>query len=153
MKAAELIGKSTDQLQDQVQALKKEQFNLRFQKATGQLENSSRVRQVRRDIARLLTVLRGMGVTRSSSAPMAKPDAETTVAAAVESETAVARRPRKARAARAADRKSRGPAPAKKVKARLAKAKKPTAKKPKARKAAPKKSAARKPAAKKKTKE
>ena len=47
-----------DQLDDQLQKLKKEQFNLRFQRASGQLENTSRVRSVRRDIARLLTVAR-----------------------------------------------------------------------------------------------
>ena len=45
-----------DQLTDEVQKLKKEQFNLRFQRATGQLENSSRVRTVRRDIARAKTL-------------------------------------------------------------------------------------------------
>ena len=48
-----------DQLDDQLVRLKKEQFNLRFQRASGQLENTSRVRDVRRDIARLLTVQRG----------------------------------------------------------------------------------------------
>ncbi|MEI9900450.1 MAG: 50S ribosomal protein L29 [Hyphomicrobium sp.] len=47
-----------DQLDDQLHKLKKEQFNLRFQRASGQLENTSRVRTVRRDIARLLTVAR-----------------------------------------------------------------------------------------------
>jgi large subunit ribosomal protein L29 len=47
---------STDQLQDELLKLKKEQFNLRFQRATGQLENTARVRQVRRDIARIKTV-------------------------------------------------------------------------------------------------
>ena len=45
-----------DQLQDQLLSLKKEQFNLRFQRATGQLENTMRVREVRRDIARIKTV-------------------------------------------------------------------------------------------------
>jgi large subunit ribosomal protein L29 len=45
-----------DQLSDEIQKLKKEQFNLRFQRATGQLENSSRVRTVRRDIARIKTI-------------------------------------------------------------------------------------------------
>ena len=45
-----------DQLSDEVLKLKKEQFNLRFQRATGQLENSSRVRTVRRDIARVKTI-------------------------------------------------------------------------------------------------
>jgi large subunit ribosomal protein L29 len=47
---------TVDQLDDELLKLKKEQFNLRFQKATGQLENTSRVRQVRRDIARIKTV-------------------------------------------------------------------------------------------------
>ena len=47
-----------DQLDERLQKLKKEQFNLRFQRASGQLENTSRVRSVRRDIARLLTVTR-----------------------------------------------------------------------------------------------
>ncbi len=47
---------SEDQLSDEVLKLKKEQFNLRFQRATGQLENSSRVRVVRRDIARVKTI-------------------------------------------------------------------------------------------------
>jgi large subunit ribosomal protein L29 len=47
---------STDQLQDELLSLKKEQFNLRFQRATGQLENTSRVKVVRRDIARIKTL-------------------------------------------------------------------------------------------------
>jgi large subunit ribosomal protein L29 len=57
MKAAELRAKTEDQLQEQLLQLKKEQFNLRFQKATGQLENTARVREVRRDIARIKTIL------------------------------------------------------------------------------------------------
>ncbi len=56
MKAADFTGMTLDQLDDQLAKLKKEQFNLRFQKASGQLENTSRVRQVRRDIARVMTV-------------------------------------------------------------------------------------------------
>ena len=56
-KAADLRTKTTDQLRDQLLQLKKEQFNLRFQKATGQLESTARVREVRRDIARILTTL------------------------------------------------------------------------------------------------
>ncbi|WP_295559836.1 50S ribosomal protein L29 [uncultured Hyphomicrobium sp.] len=56
MKAGDLKSMSLDQLDDQLAKLKKEQFNLRFQKASGQLENTSRVRQVRRDIARVLTL-------------------------------------------------------------------------------------------------
>ena len=56
MKAQELRAMSLDQLQEKLGDLKKEQFNLRFQRATGQLENTSRVRTVRRDIARIKTV-------------------------------------------------------------------------------------------------
>ena len=57
MKATDLRARTPDQLQDQLLQLKKEQFNLRFQKATGQLEGTARVRQVRREIARIKTVL------------------------------------------------------------------------------------------------
>ena len=56
MKAEEFRALTPDQLDEQVTRLKKEQFNLRFQRATGQLENTSRVRIVRRDIARIKTV-------------------------------------------------------------------------------------------------
>ena len=56
MKAEELRSKTQDQLADDLAALKKEQFNLRFQKATGQLEKTARVKQVRRDIARIKTI-------------------------------------------------------------------------------------------------
>lgn len=58
MKASEMRDKSLDQLDDELVKMKKEQFNLRFQKASGQLENVARVRQVRRDIARIKTVAR-----------------------------------------------------------------------------------------------
>ncbi len=57
MKASELKGKSVEELNSQLVDLKKEQFNLRFQRATGQLENTARVRQVRRDIARIRTLV------------------------------------------------------------------------------------------------
>ena len=56
MKAADARTMTLDQLEDEVLKLKKEQFNLRFQRATGQLENTGRVREVRRDIARIKTV-------------------------------------------------------------------------------------------------
>ena len=56
MKASEIRTKTADQLNDELASLKKEQFNLRFQKATGQLEKTARVRQVRRDIARIKTI-------------------------------------------------------------------------------------------------
>jgi large subunit ribosomal protein L29 len=56
MKASDVRAMTVDQIDDEVFKLKKEQFNLRFQRASGQLENTARVRQVRRDIARLKTV-------------------------------------------------------------------------------------------------
>ena len=56
MKASDARTMTVDQLDDEVLKLKKEQFNLRFQRATGQLENTARVRMVRRDIARMLTI-------------------------------------------------------------------------------------------------
>ena len=72
MKASEVRAKGDDELREQLLQLKKEQFNLRFQKATGQLENTSRVRVVRRDIARIKTVLgvrAGGGRLRSIAMP------------------------------------------------------------------------------------
>ncbi len=57
MKADDLRQQSLDQLADQLLQLKKEQFNLRFQRASGQLENTARVHEVRRDIARIKTIL------------------------------------------------------------------------------------------------
>jgi large subunit ribosomal protein L29 len=56
MKAADTRLMTVDQLDDELAKLKREQFNLRFQRATGQLENTARVRQVRRDIARVTTI-------------------------------------------------------------------------------------------------
>jgi len=56
MKASEVRAMTVDQLDDEVLKLKKEQFNLRFQRATGQLENTARVRVIRRDIARMITI-------------------------------------------------------------------------------------------------
>ena len=56
MKASDIRLMTNDQIDDEVERLKKERFNLRFQRATGQLENTARVRQVRRDIARLTTI-------------------------------------------------------------------------------------------------
>jgi len=57
MKASDLRAENVDQLKDRLLQLKKEQFNLRFQQATGQLESTARVKVVRRDIARIKTVL------------------------------------------------------------------------------------------------
>ena len=58
MKASDLLTKTPDELTDELGKLKKEQFNLRFQRATGQLENTSRVKEIRRDIARIKTIAR-----------------------------------------------------------------------------------------------
>jgi large subunit ribosomal protein L29 len=67
MKAQGFRDLTIDQLDEQVDKLKKEQFNLRFQAASGQLENTSRVRTVRRDIARLLTLARARRVGGAKS--------------------------------------------------------------------------------------
>jgi len=58
MKAGQVHEMTVDQLNDELVKLKKEQFNLRFQAASGQLENTARVRRVRRDVARVRTILR-----------------------------------------------------------------------------------------------
>jgi large subunit ribosomal protein L29 len=69
MKPEDIRAMTPDQLDEQLVKLKKEQFNLRFQRASGQLENTSRVREVRRDIARIKTVqverLNGAGQGKS----------------------------------------------------------------------------------------
>ena len=57
MKAQELKDKTPEQLREQLVALKKEAFNLRFQQATGQMESTARMRAVRRDVARVKTVI------------------------------------------------------------------------------------------------
>lgn len=57
MKASDLKGKTADELGTTLLDLRKEKFNLRFQKASGQLDNTARARQVRRDIARIKTLL------------------------------------------------------------------------------------------------
>jgi len=62
MKAAQVRDMTSDQLGDELVKLKKEQFNLRFQAASGQLENTARVRQIRRDIARIETISRQKSV-------------------------------------------------------------------------------------------
>ncbi len=56
LKAADIRAMSDDQMDDEIVKLKKERFNLRFQRATGQLENTSRLREARRDIARIKTI-------------------------------------------------------------------------------------------------
>ena len=66
MKAEDIRTKTQDQLTDDLASLKKEQFNLRFQKATGQLENTARVTEVRKDIARIKTLQRSKTVAASA---------------------------------------------------------------------------------------
>jgi large subunit ribosomal protein L29 len=66
MKASDVKAMTPDQLKDELLKLRKEQFNLRFQKATGQVENTARVRRIRRDIARIKTSQqqRALGATK-----------------------------------------------------------------------------------------
>jgi large subunit ribosomal protein L29 len=66
MKATDVRAKTLDELRGELEGLKKEQFNLRFQKATGQLENTARVRQIRRDIARIQTIMRETRVSANA---------------------------------------------------------------------------------------
>jgi ribosomal protein L29 len=74
-KATELRAKTDDQLKDAIVELKKEQFNLRFQKASGQLENTARVTAIRREIAVIKTIIgeraRAAGATKGGSAASA----------------------------------------------------------------------------------
>ncbi|PWE16547.1 50S ribosomal protein L29 [Marinicauda salina] len=67
MNAEDVRAMSDDQLQDELLKLKKEQFNLRFQQASGQLENTARVQTVRRDIARLKTDMRRRALEKQGS--------------------------------------------------------------------------------------
>ena len=78
MKVADVRAMTLDQLDDEVLKLKKEQFNLRFQRATGQLENTARVRIIRRDIARMKTI----AAQKRAGAPEPAPKAEATPAPA-----------------------------------------------------------------------
>ena len=93
MKAAQVRGFTPDQLGDELVKLKKEQFNLRFQAASGQLENTARVRQIRRDIARIKTIARqapqpeGAVKIKAPAEPKAKPAAKTKAKAAAEPKT------------------------------------------------------------------
>ena len=117
MGAEELRMKTEDQLKGDLANLKKEAFNLRFQQANGQLENTARVRSVRRDIARIMTFL---GQKAAATAPAAKPAAEAKPAPKAKA---------KAKVKKAAKPKAE------------AKAKKPKTETPKAKKAAAKKTA------------
>ena len=94
MKAEELRTKTADQLNTDLAGLKKEAFNLRFQQANGQLENTARVRAVRRDIARIMTFL---GRQAASAAP-----AEAKPAAAPKAKAPKAAKPKVAKEKKAA---------------------------------------------------
>jgi large subunit ribosomal protein L29 len=82
MKSVQVRGMTEDQLGDELLKLKKEQFNLRFQAASGQLENTARVRQIRRDIARIKTIARqkpaAAADVKAKAEPKAKPAAKKT---------------------------------------------------------------------------
>jgi large subunit ribosomal protein L29 len=84
MKIGDVRAMTPDEVEDKILELKKEQFNLRFQRATGQLESTSRVRVVRREIARLMTVAseRRQGKTIAASPSQPKPAKEKKPAAA-----------------------------------------------------------------------
>ncbi len=84
MKVADVRAMTIDQLDDEVLKLKKEQFNLRFQRATGQLENTARVRIIRRDIARMKTI----AAQKRAGAPEPAPKAEAAPAPAKKTRTA-----------------------------------------------------------------
>jgi large subunit ribosomal protein L29 len=84
MKAADVRAMTLDQLDDEVLKLKKEQFNLRFQRATGQLENTSRVRVIRRDIARMKTI----AAQKRAGMPEPAPKAESAPAPEKKAKTA-----------------------------------------------------------------
>ena len=95
MKAHQVRSLTVDQLDDELIKLKKEQFNLRFQAASGQLENTARVRQIRRDIARIYTIARqqpqaeGAVKIKAPAEPKAKP-----VAAKTKTKTKAASKPK-----------------------------------------------------------
>ena len=78
----DLKVKTDDQLQQQLSELKREQFNLRFQRAMGQTENVARVRQVRRDIARVKTIMRERAPSAPQGAPRGASQTETHAAPA-----------------------------------------------------------------------
>ena len=93
MKAGQVRDMTSDQLGDELVKLKKEQFNLRFQAASGQLENTARVRQIRRDIARIQTISRQKSVgsveakTATKAAPKTKAAAKPKAAAKAKTKT------------------------------------------------------------------
>ena len=65
MKASDVRAMTADQLSDELEKLNKERFNLRFQKATGQIENTARIRLIRRDVARIKTAQRSRALAEA----------------------------------------------------------------------------------------
>ena len=94
MKSADARAMTLDQIDDEVLKLKKEQFNLRFQRATGQLENTARVRVIRRDIARLKTIA---AQKRAGETPAAKAESQKSAKPVAKSRRLKASRPSPAR--------------------------------------------------------
>jgi large subunit ribosomal protein L29 len=98
MKAQDVRAMTLDQIDDEVLKLKKEQFNLRFQRATGQLENTSRVRVIRRDVARLKTIAAQKRAGAPEPAPKAdaspKPEKKTKAAKSKTTKPKAAAKPR-----------------------------------------------------------
>jgi len=107
MKAHQVRSLTADQLDDELIKLKKEQFNLRFQAASGQLENTARVRQIRRDVARIKTIARqapqpeGAVKIKAPAEPKAKPAAKTKAKAVAKPKTTTKKTTPKAAKARA----------------------------------------------------
>ena len=107
MKAHQVRSLTADQLDDELIKLKKEQFNLRFQAASGQLENTARVRQIRRDVARIKTIARqqpqpeGAVKIKAPAEPKAKPAAKTKAKAAAKPKSTKKKTAPKAAKARA----------------------------------------------------
>jgi large subunit ribosomal protein L29 len=107
MKTDDIRAMTVDQINDEVLKLKKEQFNLRFQRATGQLENTTRVREVRRDIARLKTIAQQKRVPQAAPKPAVPKSAPAAaVTAAPDKAPAAAAKPK----AKAAPKRARKPA-------------------------------------------
>jgi large subunit ribosomal protein L29 len=96
MKTADARAMTVDQLDEEVLKLKKEQFNLRFQRATGQLENTARVRIIRRDIARMKTI--AAQKRAGAPQPAAQADAPAPAAKKTRAETKAAQRKPRAKA-------------------------------------------------------
>jgi len=97
MKSADVRALTLDQLDDEVLKLKKEQFNLRFQRATGQLENTSRVRVIRRDIARMKTIAGQKRAGETPSVKTAKPKAARVTTTAKAAARAQSNKPNKSK--------------------------------------------------------